>query len=151
MIIKERFILVFLTLMFISFASCVKYEEVSESSKPSITYERVLPASPKEFSDSIRIIIKYKDGDGDLGSEDPDDLNIYVKDNRLDNPDYYHLHALAPPNSNIAIEGELVIRLKNTFLIGSGASEKTSYEVKLRDQAGNWSNSIVTDFITITR
>lgn len=131
--------------------SCVKYNEVKEDSKPTITYERVLPTSPKEFADSIKIVIRYKDGDGDLGSEDPDDLNIYVKDNRLDNPDYYHLQALSPPTKNLSIEGELVIRLKNTFLIGSGNSEQTSYEVKLRDRAGNWSNSIVTDFITITK
>lgn len=148
--INTSYILI-LSFLLLGVISCVKYQDVSEDSKPSITYEKVLPTSPKEFTDSIKIVIKYKDGDGDLGSEDPDDLNIYVKDNRLDNPDFYHLQALAPPTKKLAIEGELVIRLKNTFLIGSGNSESTSYEVKLRDRAGNWSNSIVTDFITITR
>lgn len=138
-------------LMMLTFWGCVKYEEVKESELPSITYEAVLPAEPQEFSDSIKIIINYKDGNGDLGSEDPDDLNIEVKDNRLNKPDFYHLQALAPPNSNIPIEGQLTIRLKNTFLIGSGNEEVTSYEVRIRDKAGNWSNFITTDFITIRR
>lgn len=148
---KLRNIILFLALLVTVNMGCTKYVEVTESDKPSITYTAVRPINVKEFKDSVVISIKYKDGNGDLGDENPDELNIYVKDNRLDKADFYHLHSLAPPNTNLAIEGTLNIRLKNTFLIGSGNSESTSYEVKIRDRAGNWSNSITTEFITIVR
>ena len=133
-------------------ASCTKYEEVKSGNKtPVITYSGISPSTVNQFTDSIKIKIKYKDGDGDLGDLNPDVLNISVKDNRLSKPDFYHLHALAPTDQELAIEGELTIRLKNTFLIGSANSEQTNYEVKIQDRAGNWSNFIVTDFITIKR
>ena len=135
----------------IMIGSCTKYEEVSEDEKPSITYTTITPMNIKEFKDSVQITIKYKDGNGDLGDENPDVLNIYVKDNRLDKADFYHLHALSPPGKSIAIEGTLNIKLKNTFLIGSGNSETTSYEVKIKDRAGNWTNSIITEMVTITK
>ncbi len=147
----KRYGLAWVAVIVLCCNSCTKYDVVKESELPSITYTSVAPINVKEFKDSVVITIKYKDGNGDLGNENPDDLSVYVKDNRLDNPDYYHLHALSPPNKSLAIEGTLNIRLKNTFLIGSGNSEVTSYEVKIRDRAGNWSNSITTEMITITK
>jgi len=147
----RTYILFLIAMGIVFFNSCTKYEEVKESEKPSITYTTITPMNIAEFKDSVQITIKYKDGNGDLGDENPDELNIYVKDNRLDKPDYYHLHALAPPGKNIAIDGTLNIKLKNTFLIGSGNSETTSYEVKIKDRAGNWSNSITTEMVTISK
>ena len=149
--LKLRSIIILFIFSCIINAGCTKYEVVTESEMPSITYNSVKPLLAKEFKDSIIISIKYKDGNGDLGDENPDELNIYVKDNRLNKADFYHLHALSPPDKKLAIEGTLNIRLKNTFLIGSGNSETTSYEVKIKDRAGNWSNSIVTEFITISK
>ena len=149
--LKRGYIYVLTCLSFVLINSCTKYEEVKESEKPSITYSMITPINIKEFKDSVQITIKYKDGNGDLGDENPDELNIYVKDNRLDKADFYHLHALAPPGTSIAIDGTLNIKLKNTFLIGSGNSETTSYEVKLKDRAGNWSNAITTEMVTITK
>lgn len=140
------------TALIFAFAACTKYEEVkSGNNTPSITYSGIIPLQVQQFEDSIKIKIKYKDGNGDLGDLNPDVLNISVKDNRLKKADLYHLHALAPTDQELAIEGELTIRLKNTFLVGSGNSEQTSYEVKIQDRAGDWSNVIVTDFITIIK
>lgn len=130
---------------------CTKYVETKESELPSITFKSITPTNIKQFEDSITITIGYKDGNGDLGNENPDDLSIYVKDNRLKKEDYYHLHLLSPPDKSLAISGTLNIQLKNTFLIGSGNNETTSYEVKIKDRAGNWSNPITTTLININR
>lgn len=138
-------------LMVITLSSCTKYEEVKASELPTITYSSIAPKTVKQFDQNVVITINYKDGNGDLGNENPDDLSIYVKDNRLKKEDYYHLHLLSPPTKSIAIEGALDIRLKNTFLIGSGNSESTTYDIKIKDRAGNWSNPITTEAITITK
>jgi len=137
--------------LFITVASCTKYEEVKASELPTITYTSITPKMVKQFEENVVITINYKDGNGDLGNENPDDLSIYVKDNRLKKEDYYHLHLLSPPTKSIAIEGALDIRLKNTFLIGSGNSESTTYDIKIKDRAGNWSNSITTEPIIINK
>ena len=118
---------------------------------PSIEFVDIQPRTITEFKDSIVITIKYKDPDGDLGHVDPDINLITVHDLRLENSDSYFVPLLAPSNSKISIEGELEVKLKNTFLLGSGASEQTSYEIVMRDRAGNASNPIITDNVTITR
>jgi len=138
-------------LLFIFGLSCTKYKEVKESELPVITFKSISPKNIKQFDDNVVITIGYKDGSGDLGSENPDDLSLYVKDNRLKKEDYYHLQILSPPNTSIAISGNLDIRLKNTFLVGSGNQETTSYEIKIKDRAGNWSNSITTSLVTIQK
>jgi len=140
-----------LCLLILTTTSCTKYEEVKESELPVITYTSITPKMVKQFEENVVITINYKDGNGDLGHENPDDLSIYVKDNRLKKEDYYHLHLLSPPSKSIAIQGALDIHLKNTFLIGSGNSESTTYEIKIKDRAGNWSNSITTEPITINK
>ncbi len=118
---------------------------------PTIDFVDIQPKTIREFQDSITITISYKDPDGDLGHVDPDINLITVHDLRLAKKDEYHVPLLAPTGSSISIEGQLEIKLKNTFLLGSGASEQTSYEVVMKDRAGNISNPILTDNVTITR
>jgi len=118
---------------------------------PSIEFVDVQPRTIREFKDSIVITIAYSDPNGDLGHVDPDINLMSVHDLRLSNADSYHIPLLAPTNSTITIEGTLEIKLKNTFLLGSGADEQTSYEIIMTDRAGNPSNPIITDPVTITR
>lgn len=118
---------------------------------PSIDFVDIQPRTIREFADSVTITISYKDPNGDLGHVDPDINLISVHDLRLQKKDAYHVPLLAPTGSNITIEGELEIKLKNTFLLGSGSSEQTNYEVVMTDRAGNASNPIITDNVTIIR
>ncbi len=121
------------------------------SGPPVIEYVDIQPRDVKEFKDSILITFKYSDPDGDLGDENPDIESLSIHDLRLTTADGQHVSLLSPMGSNIDISGELTIKLKNTFLLGTSDLEITTYELMIKDRAGNISNPIVTDEIRITR
>jgi hypothetical protein len=58
---------------------------------------------------------------------------------------------LSPPSSGIKINGIIAVQIKNAFLLGTGNSEITQFDIKLKDRAGNWSNSVSTPEITIKK
>ena len=116
---------------------------------PSIYIKNVDPTIVTQFIDSIIIILAYEDGDGDLGHLNPDTFLLWIKDNRLTVFDKFHVAPLAPDSSSIPIRGEFRVKLYNTFLLGNGGIETTTYDIKMRDRAGNWSNLVRTETITI--
>ncbi|NQW41997.1 MAG: hypothetical protein HQ463_01005 [Bacteroidetes bacterium] len=133
----------------IGFFACKK--DAATSEVPVIKLISISSTSVKQFTDSLSIVFEYTDGDGDIGNINPDENNLQVKDKRLSKADYYFVKPLAPPDSKIKIKGQLVVQLKNTFLLGTSNTEVTSFELKLRDRKGNWSNTILTPNITITK
>ena len=126
-----------------------KKKELSKT--PSIKLIGVSNTSIQQFKDSLDIIFEYTDNDGDIGNDNPDDNYIQVKDRRLSTPDFYFIKPLAPPGSSIKIKGEITLHIKNAFLLGNGSQEITQFDIKLRDRAGNWSNTISTPEILITQ
>jgi hypothetical protein len=138
-----------ISMIIIGFLACKKDSATSEV--PTIKFLSVSSTSVKQFKDSLSILFEYTDGDGDIGNINPDENNLQVKDKRLSKADYYFVKPLSPPDSKIKIKGNLVVQLKNTFLLGTSNSEVTSFELKLRDRKGNWSNTILTPNITITK
>lgn len=129
--------------------SCKKDEKYSDI--PEIEFISLTPSSTIEFKDQINLVISYKDGNGDIGTIDPDVYSIEVKDSRLPAADKYHVKPLTPPGQSLQIEGELNIVLTGLFVLGSGTSETATFKVKLQDRAGNWSNEITTSAITIKK
>lgn len=142
------FYILFLILITVA---CEEPTPITFDENPTIVIEAITPTTVKEFSEPITITIAYKDGNGDLGFEDPDKAVVYIKDARLLATDTYHLSPRAPLNSNIPIEGIFSIALKNTFILGNANQETTNYEIYLVDRAGNQSNTVTTQMITITR
>ena len=104
-----------------------------------------------QFTDSISLTISYEDGDGDLGNADPDINSIFVKDSRLEIADEYYLGPLAPAGEKISINGTLKLNLSPTFLLGNGSEEKMVLTIYVLDRAGNKSNTIETQAITILK
>ncbi|MDZ4663886.1 MAG: hypothetical protein SGJ15_03315 [Bacteroidota bacterium] len=132
--------------------SCKKKEEPAPDPIPTLEIVSISPSTVKEFQDSVIIKLKYKDANGDLGDQSPDLHSLYVKDSRLPNPDTYHVKPLAPISSdNIPIEGELTIKLNALFLLGTGTSEATTLNIKIKDRAGNWSKEVTSAQLTITK
>lgn len=131
------------------FNSCKEKFVSTGDPKPNIQFISISSTKLKQFSDSLVVTLKYKDGDGDLGDISADTLSIYVRDSRLSKPDYYHLFPLSPINNKLSIEGVLNIKIKNIFLLSISPSETTKFEIKLKDRAKNWSNSIFTPNIEI--
>lgn len=122
---------------------------IPTSDTPSIALVDVAPLTVTQFVDSIVFTISYIDGDGDLGFDNADSLSLELTDNRVPLTEKFHIPPLSPVNTNIVIKGELIVILDHTSLIDTLGSETTTYTIKLRDRAGNWSNSVTTGIITI--
>lgn len=118
---------------------------------PQIEFVSIAPMSANNF-DSVHIVISYQDGDGDLGENSPGVKNLFVTDSRNAVTYEFRVQELAPAGSNIAIQGNLNIYINAVSVIDTAAtSEQVSYSVQMVDRAGNPSNTITTDPITVTR
>jgi hypothetical protein len=123
----------------------------TSNAAPVIKFISISATEVVQYKDSLEIKFEYSDANGDLGEINPDQNAIYVKDRRLSKPDYYFIPPLSPPTSSVFIRGELIVKIKNTFLLGTALQETTNFEVKLKDRSGQWSNTIVTPEITIKK
>ncbi len=110
---------------------------------------QILFAYEQFFQDEVIITINYKDADGDLGENDADVTNCFVKDSRNDVEYEFRIPQLSPDNSSITITGDLEIRLQSIGISDGQSSETVSFEVYLKDRAGNSSNRITTNTITV--
>ena len=137
-------------LLALLWSGCKGPDEMEIDPVPYITIENVNPTSLIEFQEDVIIEVKYEDQDGDLGFPNPDSLSLEVWDSRLSQPDLYHLQPLVPTDTSLHIQGIVEVVVPSPFLLGNGNSEKVNYSIRIRDRAGNWSNSVVTRDITIT-
>jgi hypothetical protein len=141
-----------LLILLILIGSCKKDNTLSGNSNvPFIKLLDVSSTTILQFKDSLVIRFEYTDGDGDIGELNPDMNDLQIKDKRLNKADFYFVKPLSPPGSEIKTKGIIAVQMKNTFLLGTANSETTTFELKLKDRAGNWSNSIITPIITITK
>lgn len=130
---------------------CGKEDDITYSNTPVIGLISISQDTIRQYEDVLSIRISYKDGDGDIGFEDPEQYALYVRDIRLEAFDGFYVGPLAPPDAKVPIQGELNIEFPSLFLFGNGAVEQTRFEIKMIDRAGNESNLIETDFVAITR
>lgn len=131
--------------------SCKKNEEEKYSDTPEIEFISMTPTSTTEFQDQVKITIGYKDGNGDIGTEDPDFYSLYLKDARLSDYDKYHIQPLSPPDQTLQIEGKFDLVVTGLFILDTVNSETTNFSIKIVDRAGNWSNEIQTSTLTINK
>lgn len=150
----------FVVLALVSVFSCTKEKmsTIEDDLLPDIDIEpqiellSVSASQVKAYEDPLVFRIKYLDGDGDLGTEDPDDYTIELVDQR--DPGLliflYHLSPRAPLNASIAIQGELDIVLDHTILLNvANTTETTTFTLRIRDRAGHWSNTAETGLVTV--
>ena len=133
----------------IAFFACTKDEPVQNV--PFIKYLGISTETIIQQQDKLIVTIYYEDGDGDLGSDNPDVNLVRVKDSRLPFADYYYLPPLAPLDHELPIQGELDIEIFPIILIGNGSQETAVFTISLEDRAGNQSNEITTPQVTILR
>ncbi|MCC7298458.1 MAG: hypothetical protein IT244_09005 [Bacteroidia bacterium] len=147
-----KYLLGISVLVLLTLGGCTKETQTSEGNPiPIIFLVKAEPNSIQQFKDSFTITLGYEDGDGDIGYENADINTLEIKDTRLTKPDYFYVPPQAPTGSKIHIKGQLVVKLRNLFLLGSGAAETTTLEIRLQDRAGNWSNKITTAQLTINK
>lgn len=102
-----------------------------------------------QFQDTLRLTLAYEDGDGDLGTSDPDVNLVTVRDDRLPEADTYYLPPLAPEGTTVSIQGEIILELPPLFLLGNGSQEAVMLTVTLTDRAGNMSNAVAVEIAVI--
>lgn len=125
-----------------------------ESSEPAFPVAPALeltsqtPTPLAAYADTLRLVLAYTDGDGDLGGGG----GLLVQDRRLDAPDVFAIEDLVPEGSGeLALRGELTATLGPYFVLGNAASETFALELWLVDAAGRESNRVLTAPITVVR
>lgn len=132
--------------------SCTKQtEDLSFPVEPDIILDSISSDLLTEFQDSLILYVSYQDGDGDLGTSDPDVNSVFIRDRRLSAADAYYLPPLAPEDQILSIQGQLTIEVPSVFLFGNGTEETTVFTLSVIDRAGNESNAVQTPEITIVR
>lgn len=131
-----------------SIFSCKKGEEAL-SDVPSIQFVSVTPETATQFSDSLTFVIGYEDGNGDLGSNDPDVKNLFLTDSRNNVTYQFRIKELSPANSDIAIKGNLSVVLDNVGLTNGTAAETATFSLYVVDRVGNQSNTVESTLVTI--
>ena len=131
--------------------------------EPRIEYITMAPSVISEDDENgVAIQVHFEDGDGDLGYETLDANNpkdFIIIDNRDNIPDDIppdanssNLPYLTPDARNPSIQGTITMTAPVQRVFGLFAEEeKTTYTIYIRDRAGNISNEIVTDTLTILR
>ena len=138
-----------LSILLLLAVACFSCKKEEPSKSPVLELIEITPLSLVQYSEPVYISVGYSDLDGDIGYESPDEYALQIKDNRLIDPDWYHVPPLSPVGSNVTIEGDLTIKISSLFLLGNGSQEFTSFTIKVQDRAGNWSEEITTPQITI--
>jgi hypothetical protein len=140
-----------ITLLIICTQSACKKDDELMSAVPEIEFVSVTPTSLKEYSAPLSFTIKYRDGDGNLGENNADVKNLFLTDNRINVSYTYRIQQLAPDNTTIPIQGTLNIDLASVNIINSAASQTVTYSIYVVDRAGNKSNVVTSDVVTITK
>ncbi len=145
--VKRTYILLCFAVALVFFG-CKKPKDIGVV--PLIELVSISPMEVEEFRDSVIVTIRILDGNGDIGTQDPDDNTVVVQDQRYENPDYYHLPPFTPEGTEVKVEGTVNIFIPTLVRISEREDrEQTRIDIKLVDRAGNWSNTLTTPPITI--
>lgn len=155
--------IIIFSILILSLASCTKEldDKIEDNNKqdpiseePVIALMSVSTNEVTAYEDPLMFKISYIDGDGDLGTDNPDVYSIELIDNR--DPALfifnYHLSPRTPEGSSLAVQGELDVVLDNSILLDDdNESEMTTFSIRIKDEAGNWSNVVETEAIKIVQ
>lgn len=118
--------------------------------EPEIELISVSPTQVKAFQDSIVFVVEYTDGDGDLGTNIDTERNVFILDQRLNVTHEFRLKQLAPDGADVPITGRFDVTLPSTIKADSTtASESIVFELYVVDRAGNQSNTVVSEPVTV--
>lgn len=140
---------------FLSISSCIKDDNFNMV--PEIAFVSYEVFALDSEVDSAKFEFSFKDGDGDLGSDNPLDLNcflVYQEKNGLDItvfPDLedreYNLPNLTPNATDKNIEGTISLIIKPAPIFNITTDSAYRYSCYVVDRAGNKSNVIYGDWI----
>jgi hypothetical protein len=133
----------------LTFAACKKDKPLEDT--PYIEIASVSPSNAQAYNDTITFTVFYRDGNGDLGENNPNVYNLFLKDGRNQVEYKYRVQQLAPSGSDVAIQGNLNVKLAGAPILNGGTSETVTYSIYVVDRAGNKSNVAVSPVITLNQ
>lgn len=115
------------------------------------------------LTDSLDIVFAFRDGDGDIGTSPQFGQNIQLIDSRTNEVlSSFKTPPLPIAGSNGGIEGTITLKVFTQCCLYENdpneipcvpsddiASERFQIDIQLTDDAGNMSNVVTTDFITL--
>jgi len=72
------YLTVLLAVLALSFDACKKEENLPPAAAPVIAVLSISPDTLVQFQDSVIIELQYEDQNGDLGSDNPDQLDLEI-------------------------------------------------------------------------
>lgn len=136
-------------LALLALAGCKKEKPLDDT--PYIEITNVTPTNAQAYSDTLTFTIFYRDGNGDLGENNANVYNLFLTDSRNGVEYKYRIQQLAPSGSDIAIQGNLLVKLPGAPILNGGSSETVTYSVYVKDRAGNQSNTAASETITLNQ
>ncbi|MEN3040887.1 MAG: hypothetical protein ABDH66_05050 [Bacteroidia bacterium] len=127
-------------------------DPIAFSTTPEIEFVRISPRQVQELG-SLSILIRYRDGDGDLGGQPDGSSDLFLIDLRdstrfpsgYDGILRYNMPRFYEGSAQ-SIQGTIEITLPGVVRIDPNAAlEPIVFEIYLRDRAGHESNRIRTD------
>jgi|ERR1051325_12121913 hypothetical protein len=137
--------------LFVFVSSCKKKDKFESTVTPQIEFVSISPSSVVEYANSITITFSYDDLDGDVGENNANATNLFITDSRNNVTYNYRISQLAPDGASIHIKGNLNAVIKSTAITDNSSSQSVTYSIYIKDRAGNTSNTITTDAITVTK
>lgn len=127
--------------------------------EPKIEFLSISKTEVKEFED-VDIVIKYQDGDGDLGNEVSDSTNydLFLLDQRTGLPTAfydgiirYNLPYMTTETKKPSIQGTIKINVQGLVRLNPALlREKCAFGIYIKDRAGHLSDTVFTpDFFII--
>jgi hypothetical protein len=146
---RARYYITLAALAALTFTACKKEKPLEDT--PYIEISSVTPTNAQAYSDTITFTVLYRDGNGDLGENDPNVYNLFLTDGRNQVEYKYRVQQLAPSGSDVPIQGNLIVKLAGAPIINGGSSETVTYSMYVVDRAGNQSNVATSPTITVNQ
>lgn len=166
---RNKYTLFLALLLLTSLWACVSEPEYPN--EPFIEYLKISKKTVQQ-GDSVLLTFTFTDGDGDLGKKIADNADCGSNNCEFDSDttcfkDAFYscfiidlrdscfstiaLPELEPDGSIKAISGEIDIVIPPIFCkCNPCTSDEVSYEIVVKDAAGNYSNTITSESITVT-
>jgi len=145
-----------LSLVLLFLLSC-RRENVVFAVEPQIEFESLQPAVVQEYG-TLVLILRYKDGDGDLGGQpdnQPDLFLIDLRDSTLFPAGYdgiirYNMPKFYEGPTPQSIQGTIEVSIPGIIRLNPNApQEVVQFRVYIVDRAGHLSNEVITTPATI--
>ena len=157
-------ILFTLSLAFL-FSSCIKAPDFPNT--PEITFVSLNTNTIQQGNSNaqeaiLEVVFSFTDGDADIGSDE--ESNVFLTDSRNGETIPFKVNPIPEQGNGNGIQGEITVRIINTpfnicCVYPNGVSPCTPstefptntmhYTIQLKDRAGNESNIVQTEDITI--